>query len=396
MKRPGLIQVASDEADESGDGVRIVPVGSPRGSDAEEFIRFPHRLYAGCDQWVPWFDRSIRDLIARRHPYFDHSDAEFFIARDGEETVGRIVLLENRRFNEKHGERACCFYFYDVVDRREVTRSLFAHAQRWARARGLDRIVGPMLFGAVGGQGLLVEGFEHRAAMTMMGYHYPYYRAHLEAEGFTKRKDYLSFQADPRTYVLPERIARIAEVTMKRGRFEVRRYRSRRDLRDDAALVGAMYNEVLASFNEGPVLTDREVARVVAELLSVVDPRLIKILARDSQIVGFLLTYPDLSEAMQRCRGRLGPISLIRLKRESSKTRRLIVNGMGILPEYQRLGGNALLYAELTRTAQEQPGRFVHADFTQIAESTDLMLTDLTTLGGEPYKRHRLYEKRLD
>lgn len=375
--------------------IEIVQVRGERSRSARQFIRFPHRLFRGCPQWVPWFDRSMRGIVGKRHPFFDHSDAEFFLAvRDGR-TVGRIAAFENTRFNEKHGERACNFYFFDAEDDREISHRLFECASEWALDRGLDTMVGPMLFGAASGQGILIEGFEHRASMTMMGYHYPYYRTHLEGEGFEKRRDYVSAQTDPRTYELPDRIRRAAEITLKRGRFSVLRFANRRELKSVAERVGSLYNEVLASFNEGHRLTDREMEAAIDDLLLVADPELVKILTYDNDIVGFLLAFPDLSAAMQRSHGRMSPVALIRLKREFSRSRRLIINGMGILPEYQRLGGNALLYSELARTSEEQAGRFVHAEMTQIAETTHLMLKDMGNLGGEVYKIHRLYQKPL-
>ena len=115
----------------------------------------------------------------------------------------------------------------------------------------------------------------------------------------------------------------------------------------------------------------------------------------EPKIVGFLFTFRDVSAALQRGNGKLGPGSVIRLMRESKKTRDLIVNGIGILPEYQRLGGNALLYKELERTVRETVRNVRSAELVQIAETTWLMLSDLESLGARVHKRHRLYEKRL-
>ena len=373
--------------------VDIVQIASPNGRWAREFIRFPHRLYARCDQWVPWFDRSTRNVLAKRHPFFDHAEGEYYVAiRDGR-TVGRIGVFEN---GNRSDDRTCDFYFFDTIDDLSVSSALFDAAFVWARRRGLPTVVGPKLFGAMSGQGILVDGFEHPAAMTMMNYNYPYYQRHLEAAGFTKRKDYVSAQIEPQTYELPDKIRRIAEITLARGRFKVLRFKNVRELRGIGSRVGSIYNSVLASFNEGHVLSDREIEAAITDLMMIADPKLIKILTYNERIVGFLLAFPDLSRAIRSSRGRLTPLSVFRLKREFRRTDRFIVNGIGILPEFQRLGGNALMYYELAQTSKEQKGRFVHAEMTQIAESTELMLGDMATLGGMVYKKHRLFERQVD
>jgi hypothetical protein len=127
--------------------------------------------------------------------------------------------------------------------------------------------------------------------------------------------------------------------------------------------------------------------------VTVAEPRLIKLLISKGEIAGFLFGFPDLSAALQRSHGRITPWGIVDLLLEYRRTRWLIVNGAGILPRYQRLGGNALLYYMLDKIASRD--RFLFVDAVQIAESTDLMLADLKTLGGKVYKVHRVYKRAL-
>jgi len=276
--------------------VAIERVEHPRGAPARHFIKFPHTLYQGCEQWVPWFNRSMRNLFARKHPFFSHSDADFFVAMRNGSCVGRIAVLHNRPLNEKLGEQSASFYFYDAIDDQSVSSALFDTAARWARDRGLGKLTGPTLFGAATGHGILIDGFEHRAAMTMMNYNYPYYRDHIESAGFRKRRDYVSASLIPTTFVLPDKIRRVAEIALKRGHFEVIRFKSKRELRAIGDRVGEMYNDVLTSFNEGHRLTEKEIEMAIDDLIMIADPELIKLLTYQDRIVGFLLAFPDLSE----------------------------------------------------------------------------------------------------
>ena len=332
-------------------------------------------------------------MLERTHPYFDHSEADFFLAEKNDEVVGRIAAFENRRLNEKHDTKSATFYFFDSVDDTRVSQALFDAVFDWARRRGLDLIVGPLLSGGTSGQGILIEGYEHRAAMTLMGYNYPYYADLIEQAGFRKRRDYFSAQQYPQSFVPSEKIQRVIDITKKRGRFELISFKSKRELKAFGRTVGEIYNDVLASFNEGHKLTEREIEASTRDLLLIADPNLVKILTYDGNIAGFILAFPDISAAMQRARGKLSLRAILDLRRELKRSSQLIVNAVGILPQYQRLGGNALLYSELADTSRSQ--RFVHAELMQIAETTKLMLGDMKSLDGDVYKTHRLYERDL-
>jgi len=140
-------------------------------------------------------------------------------------------------------------------------------------------------------------------------------------------------------------------------------------------------------------LTDDEIRFVTDSLLSVADPRLIKIIARGEEAVGFLFAFRDVSAALQRCHGRLFPLGIVHLLLDMRRTDWVAINGAGILPEFQGRGGNALLYSEMEKTIRESD--FRHADLTQVAESAVQMRRDLETVGGVSYKNHRVYARKL-
>ncbi|HVP19096.1 MAG TPA: hypothetical protein VMU36_08870 [Spirochaetia bacterium] len=371
----------------------IEVVDSARSAQGREFIELPHRLYAGCRQWVPRFRLDMRAILDRKHPFFDRSEAGFFICRRSGRTAGTIAAINNVTYNEHHRSRVGHFYFFDCEDDPAASHALFEAAFTWMRERGLRRVVGPFGF-SVMGMGILVEGFEHRAAMTMMNYNYPYYERLLESEGFRKLRDQLSMFLDARAFRLPDKVRRAAEIAMKRGSFEVPEFRTKSALRRYAHDIGNVYNASFQSHGgEYNPLSPREIDQITKDLLTVADPSLIKLLLCKGEIAGFLFGFPDLSEALQRGKGRLNPLSILRLLLEYRRTNWLIVNGAGILPRFQRLGGNALLYFMMERIASRR--KFLYVDAVQIAETTELMLADLQTLGAEVFKTHRLYHRDL-
>ena len=371
----------------------IEAVESSQGRAGKEFIDFPHRLYRGCPQWVPQFRRDIRMVLDRRHPSFAHIEARFFIARKNGRVAGTIAAIDNAAYNTYHKTRMGHFYYFDCIDDREVSHALCESAFDWLRGRGLTSVMGPYGFGFMG-MGALVDGFEHRAVMTMMSYNYPWYGPALEAEGFTKLRDELSMCINVREFRLPDRIRRVAEIALKRGSFEVPDFHTKRQLVQRAGALGKVYNESFQSHgDEFYPLSDAEIRQVTSDLVGVADPSLIKLLVSKGEIAGFLFGFPDLSGALQRSRGRITPWGIIDLLLEYRRTRWLVVNGAGILPQYQRLGGNALLYYMLEKIGTQK--RFLFVDATQIAETTELMLSDMATLGAKVYKVHRLYQRKL-
>jgi GNAT superfamily N-acetyltransferase len=363
-------------------------------AQVRRFTSLPFRLYKDHPQWVPPLLGDIRLMLNRRkHPFYEHSDADFFLAvRDGRD-VGRVAVLENRRYNQYHDKRQAQFYLFDCQDDLDAATALFERAFEWARARGLNQMVGPKGFSALDGYGLLVEGFEHRQMMVMMNYNYPFYATLVEAIGFQKEVDFVSCYLSAESFHLPERIHRIADRIQRRGTLTVQRFSSKRELKAWVNRIGQTYNQAFTQNWEYHPLSEREIAFVVNNLTLVADPRLIKIITHKDDVVGFLFGFPDVSAALQRARGHLFPLGIVHLLREMRRTRWIALNGAGILPEYQGRGGNALLYSEMEKTVRQY--HFQHADLTQIAESAVQMRRDLENIGATPYKNHRVYRRDL-
>lgn len=372
----------------------IFTVDTRRKLDVKRFLRLPFRLYAESRQWVPpiALDASLQ-LDRQKHPFFEHSDADFFLATQGREDVGRISVLENRRYNTHRGERTAFFYQFECVDDPAVAEALFERAFTWARARGLTKMVGPKGMGILDGMGLLVGGFEHRPAMTMMAYNPPYYAAMVENAGFEKEVDFVSCYLHTDTFRLPERVHSIADKIRQRGKLRVVTFQNKRELRALAPKIGQAYNDAFVDNWEYVPITGAELRKIVDDLLSIADPKLIKIIMHEDDVVGFLFAFPDLSAAIQRHKGRLLPLGIVDLLLEYRRTNWVIVNGAGILPQFQGRGGNALLYSEMEKTIRQ--GHYRHADLTQVAETAVQMRRDLINLGGVPYKNHRVYRRML-
>ncbi len=375
--------------------VTIQLVDTNDKSQVKKFVDFYYDLYKSCPQWVPplYIDANL-PLNRKKHPFFEHSDADFFLAlRDGK-VAGRICAGENKRFNDYHKTRKAQFYFFDSIDDLEVAKALFDAAFDWARQRGLDTVIGPKGLSPFDGYGVLVEGFEHRQMMTMMNYNYSYYRDLIEKLGFEKEVDFVSCYLPSDAFKIPERVERIAKRVMERGKLSVKNFKSKKELVGWAQRIGETYNKTFINNWEYYPFTQGDIDYAVQNVFMVADHRLIKLIMHGDDIVGFLFAFPDASGALQRAKGHLFPFGIFDLLIDMKRTTTVSGNGMGVLPEFQGTGGNALLYYEMGKTMLAFK-QFKFVEMTQVAETTHQMRADLKNLNGVEYKNHRVYRKKI-
>ena len=373
----------------------IENINTENKSRVKRFVELPYRLYKDCPQWVPpLFIDAYNYLNRKKHPFHEHSDVEFFLAvRDGRD-VGRIAAIENKPFNKYHNTSKADFYFFDCEDDPEAASALFNTVADWAKARALTSIVGPKGLGPLDGYGILVFGHEHRQTMTMLNYNFPYYQKLVEAQGFEKEVDFVSCFLPADKFHIPERVERIAERVMQRGGLQVKKFKNKKELVSWAPRIGKAYNDAFVHNWEYYPLSQREIDFVVENIMTIADHRLIKIITHGDDVVGFLFAFHDVSAALQRAHGRLFPFGLLAILLELRRTDTVSVNGMGILPEHQGHGGNAMLYSEMGHTLLDFK-QFVHVEMTQVAETTEQMRADLKNLNGVEYKNHRVYRKSI-
>jgi len=371
--------------------IHSVDFGNKR--HVRDFLAVPFRIYADISQWVPPLEMDTRFLMDfKRHPFYRHSQASFYLALQGDVPVGRLAVLDNRRYNEFNHSATAFFYLFECEKRPEIAAGLFSAAFSWARERGLTEILGPKGFTPLDGFGLLVRGFEHRPAFGLP-YNPSYYPELVEGQGFEMYSENVSgyLSADLQ---FPERIHELADRLKVRRGLTISRCGSRKELRSLVEKLKILYNASLGETSGTYPLTDQEVEGMTRQMLWLADPRLIKIVMKREQPVGFLLAYPDVSAAIQKVKGKLWPLGWLRLLMELRRTDWLNINGAGLLPAYRGTGGTAILYSELVKSVRENP-RYRHAEVVQIGVENDRMQREMENFGIDFYKMHRVYRKIL-
>jgi hypothetical protein len=371
--------------------LQVIKVDTNSRRDVDRFIELQFTLYQDCAQWVPpIIDDMKLQLNKKKYPFYEHSEADFFIAERDGRPVGRIGVLNNTRYNDYRKSHTAFFYFFDAENDVEACRALFQAAENWAKERKLDKMVGAKGFLQADGMGILVEGFEYRPAMGIP-YNFEYYAQLIEAAGYTRQRDFFSTYLPGKTD-LPPRMHEIADKMMVRRGFTIKRFASKKELRGWIPRIVETYNQTFTDNWEFAPVTPNEAKVIGDRLLQIADPKLIKLVMKGDKLVGFIFGFPNLSDAIVRCKGRILPFGWFWLLREFKRAKWIDMNGAGILAEYRGLGINAIMYVEMERTVRE--GDFEYADMVQMEEQV-LTLNDAKTMGGKVFKVHRIYEKYI-
>jgi hypothetical protein len=252
-------------------------------------------------------------------------------------------------------------------------------------------MVGPRGLTGTEATGMLVEGFEHRPAVNIP-YNYAYYDGLVKANGFEKDTDHLSGYL-PGDYTLPDRILRVAEKVKQRRGLWIKSFKNKKEIYEWVPRVVEVYSTSFVDSHTFFPMTTREMDMIANRIISITDPGLVKGVMKGEDLIGFVISYFDISAALQRSKGRLWPFGWYWLLTEKRRTEWVNVNGLGLLPEYQGLGGNVLLYTELSKAISSF--NFKHMDLVQVNETNIASMAEMKSVGVNWYKRHRAYKRDL-
>ncbi|MEQ8791091.1 MAG: hypothetical protein RIC55_32820 [Pirellulaceae bacterium] len=370
--------------------IDVAAVQSPR--DLGAFVDLPWSIYRGHPNWAPPLKSDVRRILdVDAHPFWEFGERELFLARRGDEIVGRIAAIIDHRHNERHQEQAGVFGFFECEDDREAASALFASAEQWLRDRGQKFVRGPYNPSLNYEVGLLVEGHQHPATL-MMPYQPPYYQRLIEACGFEKEKDLLAFLLT-KSDRPSKRFDKMAERIRRQGLYTVRSADIRR-YNEEIALIKELYNSCWEGEWNFVPMTDGEVDEMARNLRRIVDPDLILFFYHGDQPVGICMVLPDMNPMLRRLNGRiglLGPLKYLWHRREICGLRGLII---GFKPDHLRKGLPLLAFDRLNQILRHSP-RYDYLELGwNLEDNRDINNFD-AEMGAQQHKRIRIYRKPL-
>ena len=360
--------------------------------DRKRFIDFPYRLHRGDPMWVAPLRMDIASLLDRtKNPFFQHGDAELFLAERDGAVVGRIAAIRNDAHGQYHPDETHVgfFGFFETVEDQAVADALFATAAAWLRERGFTVMRGPASFSTNDECGLLVDGFDTPPAL--MNPHHPrYYQRLVEGAGFAKAMDLLCYQStnsEP-----PRRLLEGARRMAERFGITLRGLDMKHFWRD-VELVKKLYNDAW-EMNWGFIpMTDAEMNHMAKQFKPVVVPDLVAFAFIKDEPIGMVLALPDFNVALRHNpSGRLltGLWHLLTKKKAIHRIRCLT---LGVIKKYRRTGADALLY-EWLWTRGTAIG-YNWCDASWLLESNSAIINGMKHLGFEEYQRLRMYDRAI-
>jgi len=374
--------------------ISIRPVRTRR--ELKRFVKIPFELHRGSPQWVaPLIFERMEFLSREKNPYFEHAEAEYFLAERDGEPVGRITAQIDRRWDEFQGGNDGMFGFFETVDDREVAAALFEAAEDWLRSHGRERILGPMDFTTNDELGILIEGYELRP-MILQPWHPPHYARLIDELGYGKAMDLLMWflalgELKEGDQFAPE-IHDAAKKALRDEGVVIRNMR-KREMADEVRRFMEVYNEAWGD-NWGFVpITDAEVEFQAKNLKQVLDEDWAYMAEKEGEVVGAALTLPDVNQVLAGLGGRLLPFGWLRFLLGKRKIDRVRVLALGVKHDYRHSGVAAGLYLKHLETASPEgvPG----GETGWILETNGPMNRAMEGMGGKIVKRYRLYEKQL-
>ena len=366
-------------------------------ADLGLFVQFYYDLYRGNDCAVPFlYSEEMATLRSDKNPSFECCESKYFLAYKDGKIAGRVAAIINRRANERWNCHQVRFGWFDFIDDIDVSTALLKAVEDWGIEKGMNEIAGPLGFIDTDREGMLVEGFDQLSTMYI-NYNYPYYPQHMERmEGFQKDNDYLEMKVKV-PEVVPEKFAKLTEMVKKRYGLRVHKF-TRRELieqnygRRVFQLLNATYKD-LYGFSQ---LSETQVDKLVNDYIKIADLNLVTAIMDGDKMVGFGITFPSFSRALQKTRdGRFLPFGWWHLLKILKWHKTPIVDLLliGVLPEYRAKGANALIFDDLIR--QFQAYGFEWAETGPQMETNEGVLSHWQYLESINHRRHRCYRKKL-
>lgn len=371
----------------------VTPVTGVR--EMLEFVRFARDLYKDDPHYRSLPDVLIlRDLSPLTNPWFEHGEAQLFVARRGKKIVGRLTAHIDQEHLKFHQDKTGFFGFFECENDPHTAQMLLAVAEDWCRKRGMERIRGPFSFSVNQSCGTLVDGFDS-PNYIMMPHGRRYYQELFEKAGYANAMDMYSWRYTRESP--PEQVLQIADAVAEHPGLVVRQI-DMKNLERDIGIIMDIYNDAWSK-NWGFVpMTSSELDSMVADFRMIADPAMCLVAEVDGKPAAMAVALPNLHEVAHAIDGKLLPLGWARaayhLKVKGPKTFRQVL--LGVKREYRgsSLGGlSLLLYVTIHRNAYARG--YVEAEASWTLANNDKINFGMSFMGAEHYKTQRVYEKTL-
>ena len=370
--------------------IKIVEVTSRRL--LRTFIHLPAKLHGDMPNWMPTIYIDDWNFFnPKKNHQFDSCDTVMALAFLDGKPVGRIMGIIHNKYNELRNENNARFGYFDSIDCQEVAHALFVFIEDWVKQKGKTLVVGPYGFSDKDIQGLLIEGFEHLPLIDS-ACNPPYMVKLIENEGFTKEIDCMTYKF-PVNLALPELYYRIVQRSNYINNINLVEFTSRKQQKPYIEPVLHLVNKTYDHLYGFVPMTDTEIHELASRYLPIIDPRFVKVIEKDGEVIAFIIAIPSLNIGIQKSKGYLFPIGIFQILLASKRTRQLDLMLGAVRRDFQGAGMEVVMGISLIEAARKADFKDIEAHL--ILENNHKMRAEVERLHIPVHKRFRVYRKEL-
>ncbi|MCJ7682438.1 MAG: hypothetical protein MUP70_17045, partial [Candidatus Aminicenantes bacterium] len=362
--------------------------------ERKDFIYLPEIIHKDHVTWIPPIYMDEKAFFdPKKNKSFTFCDTTILLAYKEGRLVGRCMGIINRRYNEAAEEKTARFSFLETYEDREVVNALVKRIEAWAREKGMTKIAGPHGFTDQDPEGFLIEGFEHRPALVTNS-NFEWMPGYIEDLGYTKEVDYFVYKIDiPEE--LPEFYTKIHDRVLRKGKYTLVEFKTKKEIKPWIIPVLDLMNLCYTQsgiYGYTP-LTEAEMKDFASKYMLILDPRFLKVVTCENEVVGFVVGVPDMTEGIKMARGRILPFGIFKILRAQKKTKMLQLFLGAIRPDQQGRGVDVLMGVAMLKSASK--GGFEWIDTHHELETNVKVRGEMVRMGGQLYKKYRIYQKSL-
>lgn len=362
--------------------------------EKKDFLNFPIKLYKGNKNFVPPLYFDEKKIFSKNYVYLDQAEAVYYNAYLDGKIVGRISGIIQHASNKKNNEKRVRFTRFDSINDYNVASILFSKVEKWGKEKGMDTIVGPLGFSDLEREGLLVEGFDELSTFEEQ-YNYDYYQELIEKYGFVKEVDWVE-----RKLYYPkekdERLERLSSVMMKRYKLKFGEAKNTKEfLKKYSDDFFEILDSTYANIYGTVPFTENTKKMMIDNFKLIVDVKRVAVVVdENNKVVCFGICFPSIAKAVQKSKGHLTPLGIIRILKSIKKPEILDLGLIGVLPEYQMRGISSALINEILKMLED--GKIKYAETNLNLEDNYNIQNQWKSFDSILHKRRRSYVKKID
>lgn len=360
--------------------------------DYKQFVNFVYKHYKDSKNWIPPMKSDeLFSINKDKNPAYEFCESKFWLAKDKGKIVGRIGAIINHEYNKKTGKKYGRISRLEFIDDKTLSKSLFEVAENWIKEMGMEKVHGPLGFTNIDQQGLLIEGFDYLPSIASV-YNHPYYQQHFEDLGYKKENDWVEFRLTVGEKPA-KKASRGAALIKKRYGFKSISFTKTSEMKKYSHIIFKILNNAFKELPYTVPFTDKMIEASAKKYFSILNPKFVKIVKKDDEVIGFFVGLPSLSTAMQKAGGKVFPFGILPIMNSLKHPKVIDMLLTGVKEEYQSNGVAVILIAEL----QEEMLRhgIDQMETTGMFESNHTAIANWKNYEHIQHKRRRCFVKEF-